>query len=470
MMLRGNVFQETSLVKTNIMSLNFLGKLSLISLLGQILTFLIYPILAYYYKPDQIGEYRYYLELAAFLTILSSLAFDKAIFVAPKKEKIQLIFIGVCFTLLIMALVLLFASLLKNILLAITAILLPLSVIFLYANSYYSSIGKKINLYWMKTTQVGSSFFMKLLICISLFDFRALLFTELISRLFGIIVSAKSSLINFKESVANIDFSIKSTAQVVKKYSTYPLKSYPGMVINAISLFFPIYFIEQYYGFSEVGIYTLCLTLTLAPISLLSGNLSTVIQSSYAEGLDVVREVSLKNMKILLILLATLPVFILFNADFLINFIFGNEWQGMREIIFPISLFAFFWGLSSPFSVNFHLSSKEGELLKIQLIKFLVRLIYLIFAASILEFYEYVIGYMILCSILQFFQLLRSLSIMKISFNELNPNPIIICLAILLLYFLYIWLDEASSPYVLFLTSPFIIGLAAIQVKKLVFN
>lgn len=457
-------------MKTNPMSLNFLGKLSLISLLGQTLTFLIYPILAFYYKPDQIGEYRYYLELVAFLTILSSLAYEKAIFVASEKEKFQLIFIGLSFTLFIMGIVLFFAFLFKNILLGISAILLPPSVIFVYANSFYSSTGKKFNLYWMKTTQVVSSFFMKLYLCVSLFDFRVLLLVELISRFIGIITSIKLSSFTFAKSFNNVAFSIKNTMHVVKKYSTYPIKSYPGMVINSVSLFFPVYFIEKFYGFTEVGIYTLCLTLTLAPISLLSGNLSTVIQSSYSKGLDFVREVSLNNLKILLLLLATLPVFTLFNADLIVSFIFGNEWQGMREIIFPISLFAFFWGLSSPFSVNFHLCGKESELLKIQVTKFLFRLLYLVLSASYLEFYTYVIGYMILCSVLQLFQLSRSLSIMNITFKEVNPNPINVCLIILLLYLLIMWIGELNSVYVLLVTSPFLFCIATIQVKKLVFN
>ena len=322
----------------------------------------------------------------------------------------------------------------------------------------------------MKTTQVVSSFFMKLYLCVSLFDFRVLLLVELISRFIGIITSIKLSSFTFAKSFNNVAFSIKNTMHVVKKYSTYPIKSYPGMVINSVSLFFPVYFIEKFYGFTEVGIYTLCLTLTLAPISLLSGNLSTVIQSSYSKGLDFVREVSLNNLKILLLLLATLPVFTLFNADLIVSFIFGNEWQGMKEIIFPISLFAFFWGLSSPFSVNFHLCGKESELLKIQVTKFLFRLLYLVLSASYLEFYTYVIGYMILCSVLQLFQLSRSLSIMNITFKEVNPNPINVCLIILLLYLLIMWIGELNSVYVLLVTSPFLFCIATIQVKKLVFN
>ena len=89
------------------MKLNFFGNLFLISIMGQILNFLIYPILAYFYKPSELGEYRYYFAIVTFLTVISSLAYQKAIYKAPKEEKQYLIFIGLCLSLFITAALLL---------------------------------------------------------------------------------------------------------------------------------------------------------------------------------------------------------------------------------------------------------------------------------------------------------------------------------------------------------------------------
>jgi len=447
--------------------MNIFGKLLVVSIFGQVLNFSIHPIIAIYYSPEELGEFRYYLGVLSFLLVVSSLAYEKAIYKVSNENKIPLIVIGVFSSSIISFIVFLLGWYKEDVSILLVSFMLLPSVLFLYANSYLSSLNKFSNVYKLKIYQFGSSFLFKVVFSVLALNFKFLFIAELISKLIGLIFFFKFFLRNFKKNVEQGGLKLCNLYAVFKDNASYPMRSLPGMTLNAVSLFFPLYFIERYYGYSEVGLFALCLTLTQGPLVLFAGNISTVIQVAYKDGLDRVKCQVSQYVKLIIFLFSILPLFIYLNSGILIDVLFSDKWSGLKDIILPLSIFSFFWGISSPFSVVFHLFEREGVLFKIQVGKFLIRFFYLYYCHNFLNFKEYVIGFVVLNCALQLWQLIISLHTVGIKIIALMKECMIGIMTVFFVIMMLIFFGEAKSLDMFILNMPIFFAVSLYGVYKI---
>ncbi|MDR9829325.1 oligosaccharide flippase family protein, partial [Vibrio sp. FNV 38] len=130
-----------------------LSKLVLISIISQILSFISNPILASYFSPDELGMFRYYLNLSSLLTIFCGLGFERAIYKANEKEKKELMFLGGSFCFIFCVGLVFFSIYIGNAFLVLSSVYVILSLSYVYVTSYFSSGHDFRRLYYIKLTQ-----------------------------------------------------------------------------------------------------------------------------------------------------------------------------------------------------------------------------------------------------------------------------------------------------------------------------
>lgn len=383
--------------------MNTIFNLTLITIFGQALVFLISPLLAFFYTPEELGEYRYYFSILVFLGIVSNLSFDRALFKCQSGEqKLDLTIISITFSIVISILSFiwyLYSDILPWLFLSLS--LIPFALINIL-KSYLASEQMLKKLYLFSFLSSSPAQILKFIIGYFSFSHWGLLFSDIIFRLL-------SCLICFGVQRSYV-FSFTRIKLTFKEKFDYITLVYPGVLVNALSLLLPVYIFGHFYGFNQVAYFSLCLSLTQMPLGAIGSSISTVLQKDFKDSMD--KNKQLFNELLCLMLKFSLPIPLLsfLYADVFIDTLFNSDWYELKQIFTPMALWGFFWGITSPFSAVFHLTNNKALFLKFQLIKFICRLVTLLLCAYYWDFYHAVITFVVINIILQLIQLILTIN------------------------------------------------------------
>lgn len=166
--------------------------------------------------------------------------------------------------------------------------------------------------------------------------------------------------------------------KLMKKYKDYPLKAAPSGLINSLSTYFPIYFINGYFDSTSAGFYFLIEKLMIAPIGLISTAFSNVYRNEAQQ--DFYRygnysRITKKTISILgLLSLFVFSLIALLN-ELLITTFFNDSWMEIIPLIYIFLPFFATKFISGPLMSGLYVKNKLGLDIILQLV-FLVVIVF----------------------------------------------------------------------------------------------
>lgn len=338
------MFQKLRALKQSEMLKNGITLLSA-STLSQLIAFIIYPIITRQYSPDELGVLSLFLSIVGIGTILASGKYELAIMVEKKKKDAAAAFdisfiINISLCLISLLLILLFKPWmietfhLESISFFMNYI--PL-LIFLstlgFVVSYWFNRNKKFYLsarYNIVQSTVNSS--LKVGFGALGFTQWGLIASSIIGQAVGVIaVFLKKSTID-----QLFVFNKLRMKKVAIKQANFPKYTLPHSFVNTLANNLPIMILAAYFNMTEVGLFSLGLTLGFKPISIFTASINQVFfqKTSQNTSNGINTYPILKSFCIKTFLLA-LPFFVLlyFILPFTVEWLFGAKWIKTAEYL-----------------------------------------------------------------------------------------------------------------------------------------
>ena len=230
-----------------------------------------------------------------------------------------------------------------------------------------------------------------------------LLISLLITSFIGLFLIIRGNSIN----KISLDFDL------LKEYKQYPLKAAPSGILNSLSTYFPVFFINGYFDSTSAGFYFLIEKLMLAPISIISNAFSNVYRAEAQKefyNLKRYSEITTKTIKLLSIIsFIIFTIFAIFNK-LLINTFFSQEWS---DIIILIYIFIPFFAvkfISGPLMSGLYVKNRLG-------LDIILQFVYLLIVISSCLIGFYLDSMKILISFLSFSGTLYFISLIYINYK-----------------------------------------------------
>jgi O-antigen/teichoic acid export membrane protein len=261
----------------------------------------------------------------------------------------------------------------------------------------------------------------------------------------------------------------------IKRYRKFPLYDSWATLLNTISWQLPSFLLSIYFSPTVVGFYALGNNLLRMPMNFIGTAMTQVFFQRAAEA-KIQDELApiVENVFRYLVILGMFPMLLLsVMGRELFIVVFGGKWADAGVYVQILSVWMFFWFISSPLSVLFRVLEKQGSLLTVNVVIFLTRLLSLVMGGWLGNVYlalvlfsvsgVFVYGYMGLSIILisgvsknQVFQiLLKNLGlflpggILLLILKYLLVSPlliVIVAVGVVGLYYLYVL---RSDPQIL---------------------
>lgn len=161
----------------------------------------------------------------------------------------------------------------------------------------------------------------------------------------------------------------------MKRYKDFPLYGTWASLLNSISWQLPAFFLAYYFSSTIVGFYALGNRVLRLPMNMIGGAIGQVFfqraSEAHIEGnLDRVVEQVFER----LVKLGLFPLLILtLVGDKLFVVVFGSEWLEAGVYTQILSVWTFFWFISSPLSKLFSVLERQDLSLKINIVVFVTR-------------------------------------------------------------------------------------------------
>lgn len=337
------------------------------TVLSQLITVAITPILTRIYSPRDFGVFGTYLSLVAVLGMLSTARYEMAIIQADKSETISLVslsvLISLTFSLVIFCGVIFFSDFAikvidkpgfnQNVL-----FLIPAGVILsaLY-NITIQFLNKKKIYKLMSATSIYQSLF------ISFFSL-ALVSSPIREQglILGYIFGVISSLLIIRSKVGyTLKYCIKELKATLKKFSQYPAIDLPASFLNNVSTYIPIVFISFFLGVDAAGLYFIVERILRLPISVISNAIANVFReraSSQYRLTGSYSDIFNSTLKKLIVFGAPIFLLIFILSPILFQSVFGEKWKGAAEFARILTPMFFMKFVASPLSYSFYISNK----------------------------------------------------------------------------------------------------------------
>ncbi|MBU5363900.1 lipopolysaccharide biosynthesis protein [Enterococcus devriesei] len=167
----------------------------------------------------------------------------------------------------------------------------------------------------------------------------------------------------------------KQVKNVLIKEKNQALFSTPAIFFNGLSYSIITIFIEQLYGFSSVGYYSMSVRMLGIPMALISGNMSRIFferaTDSYNKTGNYSRE--FRNVFVILLICAIpLTLFLMMFSPSLFSIFFGEKWRVAGEYVVI---------LAPMFGIRFIVTTMTPALIVVgkQRVEFLLQLLFLVF-------------------------------------------------------------------------------------------
>ncbi|OIQ27402.1 MAG: hypothetical protein BM564_12980 [Bacteroidetes bacterium MedPE-SWsnd-G2] len=336
---------------------------------GFIVNFAIQPFITRIYSAEMIGTVALLVSFVGLLNISSSFSYDMAIMRADSVEEAsKLTLISLCILILFSSIVSIilgtsFDSLfgrtkynvLNDLIIFIPIFLLMKGLIKITQNLLIRT-GDFKNHSVSDALKTTSPAMLKIIFgkVLSPTTFLLLISTLIGSLLNGIFLL--NSLIKQK-----IKFSFTGVLDILKKYRKYPMIFNWNNLLNSLAQQSTILLLGFYYDISQIGYYSLAMSVILMPIGFMSNSIFKVylpnITTKYKNGLDLMGDFR-KLMIVQLLIGAILFITLFVLAPFLFEFVFGKEWRQSGIFVRLLTPWMFMMFLNKPSNAIIQLHEK----------------------------------------------------------------------------------------------------------------
>ncbi|MCL4562610.1 MAG: oligosaccharide flippase family protein [Chloroflexi bacterium] len=356
--------------------------------ISQIISIIVVPILARIFSPADFGILSVINSINSIVSGVSSLGYERAIML-PEKEKdasnlLGLAFLFAALTGIISALVLKFAAAPITRLLNIPQFapytwVIPLfitfSTIFIILNQWNTRHRKY---YRLSISNVISSLTTSGIQLLS----GLLGLISGISLVFGAIIGQVAAALSlgfliWRDDAKSLKQNIHWEEMVAQlhRYKKFPIYATPSTLLNTISWQLPTFFLATFFSPTIVGYYDLGNRVIRMPLSIIAGALSQVFYQRAAQArIDGTLTDWVERIFRTLINFGMFPmaVMTIIGQDVFIV-VFGVQWREAGVYTQILSIWMFFWFISSPLSTLFFVLEKQEYLLRLNIFILITR-------------------------------------------------------------------------------------------------
>ena len=355
------------------------------TLVAQIITFAVIPIITRIYTPEEFGLYSLFFSLVSIVGLVSSLKYEQAI-VLPKLDKdafslaiLSFIIIFFIFVLSIF-IILIFQTFFLNYFHGVLyfLFLLPFGIALLgliqVLNAYssrkqfYKQLAKVkvFNAFSIGSLQIISKYF---------FNFNGLVMSRLIADFVSFIVLLKFHL---KQKSFLKVYDLKQRVILnAKKYKKFPKYQSFTVFFNALSQNIPVIFLASLYSPEIAGFYALTARVLQVPFTLIGSSTKTVYYQRaskiYNEKKSIFNLYKQTTKGLLQIFIVPFIIILIFG-DFLFSFIFGEEWITSGYFAQILIIWTFIGFINSPSVMTYSILELQKTQMRVEFISIFLRL------------------------------------------------------------------------------------------------
>ena len=182
----------------------------------------------------------------------------------------------------------------------------------------------------------------------------------------------------FSTDIRNIRLDISQVRQVAIIYKNFPIYRMPFSLMNTFSTSLPVFVLSKYFTLQDAGQYSLAVGVLLAPVALITGSVSKVLNQQIIEKMNKKVALSDSLFKILRLLMPlTGIVFLLFYfvSERVFVFLFGPEWQEAGKISGILLPWVYLVLFTSPISFVLDIHFRQRKALVIDTVYLILRII-----------------------------------------------------------------------------------------------
>jgi len=310
------------------------------SIIAQLISILLQPILRRLFSPESFGIYSVYLSLVGMILILCSLRYDDTI-VLPKSDKESINLVGLSliisffFNLFIFFLVFILGK--KIIFFLNLPANFPVSILYIIpAGAFLFSTYSSLNAWLIRRKKYYSISLNKMIrrssegaaqISFAILKlFNGLIYSDIIGQAANVATVA----IQAKKSELNLKLiSVTKLKYVFRKYSEFPKYNLIPAFMSSCSYLLPPIFINKYFSPETAGFFDLSKLLLSIPLAFIASSISSVLLQRIAEKFNR-KESFLTELKPILYIVGLIAVFeviaIMLFGEELFKIVFGSQW------------------------------------------------------------------------------------------------------------------------------------------------
>jgi O-antigen/teichoic acid export membrane protein len=388
------------------------------TIIAQLISILLQPILRRLFSPESFGIYSVYLSLVGMILILCSLRYDDTI-VLPKADKESINLLGLSliisffFNLFIFLLVLILGK--KIIFFLNLPANFPVSMLYIipagaFLFSSYSSLNawlirrkKYYSISLNKMIRRGSEGAAQISFAL-LKSFNGLIYSDIIGQAANVLTVA----IQARKCELNLKLiSFTKLKYVFRKYSEFPKYNLLPAFMSSCSYFLPPIFINKYFSPETAGFFDLSKLVLSIPLAFIASSISSVLLQRISEKFNR-KESFLTEIKPILFMVGLIAVFevlaiILFGEE-LFKIVFGPQWITSGKIS-KIMVWSFAFNFIASSFTNIFVSMRKIKTYSIWQFIYFISILSLLFFKHLpfIEFLKIYVLIEVLCYILMTF-------------------------------------------------------------------
>jgi O-antigen/teichoic acid export membrane protein len=360
------------------------------TMLSQVISILLSPILTRLYTPDQYGLLGLFAAIVSTISVVATGKFETAILL-PKTDDKAYSLAKLSFRILsiITAINLVILVLFKDQLLTIfnaTALdsyvyLTLISIFSIGGFNIYSNLLNRFKRYKglaaSKVVKTSGSTLSQLGFGVLNFGFIGLLLGRIIGDFSGLVLTSYFTKKTPRYKTAKSVEIKEPISKIAKEYEEFPKITAPQSFINTASASFPVLILSTFFTSSIVGLYTQCIKVTYLPITIISAStyqvFSQKITALYNES-KTIYGITISTIKKLSLIGAIPFIILMLFAPFLFAFVFGDEWRESGRYAQVLAPYLFLNYLTNPLAYIPILLKQQKKVFTIHIIYLILRI------------------------------------------------------------------------------------------------
>lgn len=375
------------------------GKMLTGNVIAQAISLLIYPLLSRLYTPDDFGVLNVFFSIGGFLILLATANYQNAILLPKQDGKAVSVFhvgmiLTVAVTILTIASIPFKGLIAKGFGNSEIGTLYPLMPIYVFGSALWVMLCNwlirekqftKVSSYQVYLSTINAS-------AKSAFGFAGVKAGMVISMVFAPIAALLCCISrNIRQILQPLfKFNFTEIREAAKEYDDFPKYSLPSSLVNYFSTSLPVFILTPYFSITEIGLYTLAITVAFKPVNIVTTSIHHVLFQRFADDVANKRNILPKFKKYSAYLAgAALVLFVplFFILPHLTEWLFGSEWRDAGEYIRLMLPWLFFLTLVSANHFVPYLFKQQKGLLVFEIIYVVLRASALITGVALCDFY-----------------------------------------------------------------------------------